>query len=267
MRVIRLFFLVSISFLLSISLAAQQTATSSPQALLLLQRSLRALDGGQTLTDVTLSGIARRIAGSDDESGPAVLKALATGSTSMVLNLPVGPRSEVHTSPSDAPAGASTGAWSGPDGGSHDIAYHNLISEPAWFFPASVVARGLSTSGYVVTYVGHEARNSITVEHLSLAQQPSGSTKTAAMLQHLAQVEIYLDSTTLLPAALTFNIHPDSNMLLDIPIEIRFSDYRAISGAQVPFHIQKYLNNGLTLDLQFQNVALNTGLTASSFAL
>lgn len=61
MRVTRLVLSISLSFLLSISLAAQQTATSSPRAPALLQKSLVALGGTQTLTDVTLTGTARRI--------------------------------------------------------------------------------------------------------------------------------------------------------------------------------------------------------------
>ncbi len=82
---------------------------------------------------------------------------------------------------------------------------------------------------------------------------------------HLSQMDFFLDSTTFLPAAVTFNIHPDNNALLDIPIEVRFSDYRAVKGVQVPFHIQKFLNNGLILDLQFTTAVLNAGLGASQF--
>ncbi|HTF25133.1 MAG TPA: hypothetical protein VK937_14645, partial [Candidatus Limnocylindria bacterium] len=114
MRVVRLVLSVSISFLLSITLAAQQTTTSSPQALL-LQRSAAALSGGQTLTDVTLSGIARRIAGSDDESGTAVLKALVTGESSVDFSFPSGPRSEVRANSTTGPVGS----WLAPDGTSH----------------------------------------------------------------------------------------------------------------------------------------------------
>src|SRR6266581_2921063 len=95
MRVARLVFLLSIAFFLSLSLAAQQTATTSPQALLFLQKSLSALGGAQALTDVTLSGTARRIAGSDDDTGTAVFKALASGAGRTDLSLASGQRSEV----------------------------------------------------------------------------------------------------------------------------------------------------------------------------
>jgi hypothetical protein len=84
-------------------------------------------------------------------------------------------------------------------------------------------------------------------------------------MAHLSKMDFFLDPTTFLPAAVTFNIHPDNDAGLDIPIEVRFSDYRAVNGVQVPFHVQKFLNNSLVLDLQFATAVLNTGLAASQF--
>ena len=83
-------------------------------------------------------------------------------------------------------------------------------------------------------------------------------------MQRLSQMDIFLDSSTLLPVALAFNQHPDKDAGLDIPAEIRFLDYRAVNGVQVPFHIQGYLNNSLILDIQLQAATLNSGLTASA---
>ncbi len=264
MQVARLALSVSLAFFLSLSLAAQQTATSGPQALLLLQRSATALSGGQTLTDVTLSGTARRVAGSDDDTGTALFKAIALGAGRTDLSLSSGQRSEVQNLTSTAPIGA----WSGPDRVSHAMSYHNLLTEPAWFFPAFAIARRLSSSGYVATYVGHETHEGQAVEHVSVSQTSSSrSASGALLLQHLSQIDFFLDSATLLPSAIAFNIHPDNNAALDIPNEVRFSDYRPVTSAQVPFHVQKYLNNGLVLDFQAETVTLNSGLNASTFSV
>lgn len=244
--------------------AAQQTASSSTQASQLLQQSLAALQGNTSVSDVTLSGTARRIAGSDDETGTAAFKALASGAGRMDLTLSSGQRSEVANLSVTPP----TGAWSGPDRVSHALAFHNLLTEPAWFFPAFPIARRLSVSGYVATYVGHETHNGQSVEHVSVSQTaPFPNPPSVASFEHLTQLDFFLDSTTLLPAAIAFNIHPDNNASLDLPVEIRFSDYRVVSGAQVPFHVQKYLNNSLILDFQVQSITLNSGLSASSFSL
>jgi len=263
MRVTRLAFSLSIAFSLSFSLAAQQSSTSSPQPLLFLQNSLSALSGGQSVTDVTLSGTARRIAGSDDDTGTAVFKALASGASRTDLSLSSGQHSEACDLSATTPAGA----WSGPDRIAHAIAYHNLLTEPAWFFPAFAIVRRLSASGYVATYVGHETHNGKAVEHVAVSQPPSSQiTSGAPLIQHLTEVDFFLDSSTFLPSAIAFSIHPDDNALLDIPVEVQFSDYRAVNGAQVPYHVQKYLNNGLILDFQAQTVTFNTGLSASTFS-
>lgn len=150
MRFTLLFLSFVLSPLLSVSLAGQQTATTATQASLLLQKAYTALSGGQTLSDVTLSGTARRIAGSDDETGTAILKALATGEARMDLTLPSGARSEVRA----ASTSGQAGNWSGPDGLSHSISNHNLMTDSSWFFPAFTLGRLLASGNYVVSYVG-----------------------------------------------------------------------------------------------------------------
>jgi len=80
-------------------------------------------------------------------------------------------------------------------------------------------------------------------------------------------VDVYLASTTQLPYSLVFNNHPDNNMLLDISTEIRYSNYQTIGGAQIPMHVQKFINNSLALDLQFQSAVLNSGLSTNLFTV
>jgi hypothetical protein len=264
MRSVCAFLLSGIFILNTQPIYAQQPSPSAPNPSVLLQQSLAAALGSQTITDVTLSGTVQYIAGSYDESGTAVLKTVATGASSVSLTLPSGQRSEIQNCSGTPPVGV----WSGPDGVSHAIAYHNLLICPAWFFPAFTIAHGLSSSSYAATYVGPETHNGQAVQHVSFSQASLlAAAPGAPSSAHLTQVDLFLDSTTLLPAAIDFKIHPDNNVLVDIPIEVRFSDYRAVNGAQVPFHIQKYLNNSLTIDFQPTSVTFNSGLTASSFSL
>jgi hypothetical protein len=89
---------------------AQQTAATIAQGPLVLQHAFSVLAGSASVSDVTLTGTARRIAGSDDEMGTAVLKALATGETRMDFSFPSGQRSETRTSSNSVPAGT----WTGP---------------------------------------------------------------------------------------------------------------------------------------------------------
>ncbi len=149
-------------FALGSSLArAQQTATTSPPAAategaIVLQKALAALAPTTRITDVTLSGTARRIAGSDDESGTVVLKALVGTGTRLDLSLPSGPRTEVRNTSSPEIAGY----WSGPDGASHPVAYHNLLTAPGWSAQSHHVAlRGYSGPDELnSTRYGHSLR-------------------------------------------------------------------------------------------------------------
>ena len=248
------------------NLQATQQASAAPasstQAATLVTQSAAALTGNVVLSDVTLSGTARRIAGSDDESGTVTIKVLATGSMRLDFSLPSGPSSEVRTISS----GVAVGDWS-PDGVSHSIASQNLSTDWGWF-PAFTLSSLVSSANSILTYVSQENRNSHTVQHIRVTQQfPNLKGNTATLLQHLSQVDIYLDATTLLPVALVYNAHPDNDAGLDIPVELDFSAYGQVNGLQIPFHVQKYLNNSLYLDLQFQSAAINTGLAASAFSV
>jgi hypothetical protein len=263
MRLLCLFLLFSVSVLNIQPARPQQSSASIPNPSILLQQSLAAISGSQTITDISLSGSVRRIAGSDDETGTGVLKAISGGAGRADLSLPLGRRSEIINTSITPPVGS----WSGPDGASHSMAFHNILTGATWFFPAFAIAQGLSASGYVATYIGPETHNGQAVQHISLHQSaPLPNPPGGATFEHLTQVDFFLDSTTLLPSAIDFNIHPDNNALLDIPVEVQFSDYRAVNGAQIPYHVQKYLNNSLILDFQSQTVTFNTGLAASTFA-
>jgi len=69
----------------------------------------------------------------------------------------------------------------------------------------------------------------------------------------------------MLPVAVDFDIHPDNDAMVDIPIEIRFSAYTAMNGTQIPFRIQRYVNNALALDIQIVTATLNSGLSSIGF--
>jgi hypothetical protein len=270
MRFVRTYAAVFVSLVLAIPAFSQQaatpTASSSPQAVALLQRSLVALTGGQSLIDVTLTGTARRIAGSDDETGTTVLKSLASDASRMDITLPSGSRTEIRANSASGPAGI----WFGPDGVHHAIPQHNVLTDPSWFFPEFTLTRML-TDDYVVFYIGEETRDGRRVSHLEVYRQFQAASPSANgspdPIRQLSTMNLYIDTLTLQPSALRFCTHPDLNQSVDIVIEIRFSDYRPASGHLIPFHIKRYLNNGLAVDLQIDSVTLNSGLAVDGFGI
>jgi hypothetical protein len=260
-------FAVIAAFLLSAPgpiIAVQTTGTvTAPSAATLLSEAATALSGSNTVSDVTLTGSAQSIAGSDDESGTVSMKAMAPGESRMDLTLSASSRSEIRTFDSN---GNMIGVWSGSDGVQHPISFHNLLTDSSWFFPALTLNRIISNTTTIETYVGQETLNGQSVLHISVAHPPAVADPQAAT-EHLTQMEVYLDPTTFLPVALAFTTHPDNNASLDIPVQILYSKYQAVSGVQIPFHIQKFLNNSLLLDLQLQTAVLNSGLTPGGFSV
>jgi len=226
-----------------------------------LQGAFQALSGKTAINDVTLTGTAERIAGSDDETGTVVFKATSSANR-LDLTLSGGTRSEIRSSSASGPVGT----WIGTDGVSHAMANHNIMTDAGWF-PAFAIENSVSTSNAVLTYLGLETRNGAPVIHVSASQQFTGiPANSAALMQHLTKVDLYLDPSTFLPVSYVFNSHPDDNASLDLPTEIRYSNYQSISGAVIPLHVQKFINNTLNLDLQFQNASLNTGITAAQIS-
>lgn len=230
-------------------------AQATAQGIALLQRAY-AMAGAGAVHDVTLTGRVRRIAGSDDESGTAVLKALATGETEVEFNLSSGSQSEVRFNSHKGAAGK----WRGADGTSHDLAAHNLAVDAVWFCPALLMRRLGETQG-IVAWQDKHGRLAVS-RSIPESKLPA---KARELAQHASEMQVEFDPSTFLPRVLAFNTHPDNDAALDIPVEIRFSDYRAINGVPIPFHVQKYLNNSLILDISLETAVFNTGLSAGSF--
>jgi hypothetical protein len=226
--------------------------------------------GKTPVADLTLTGTATRIAGSEKEEGSATLKAMAAGEASMELTFPSGLRREVYSSSAKGPQGA----WSGPDEKLHPVSFHNLLVDPGWFSPLLVLERiNSQLGGSTATFSGNVKRygHSASLIHVTTAVPGPNANKhpkwMLSLLQNASQFDVYLDSATLLPSEMTFNAHPDNNLRQDLPVSVRYSGYRAVDGIQVPFHIQKYVNHSLVLDVHVETAAFNTGLTASSFSV
>jgi hypothetical protein len=244
-------------FAFGVQTRAQSATSPVTQA---LQSSLLAMLGKNSVQDVTINGSAESIAGSTDESGSTVFRATATGSSRIDLDFPSG----TLISTRQISAGVPVGAWIRGSGTPQALVQHNLWSGNAWPFPAFTIEQMLGDPSMVVSYVGTEG----SLLHFSAVEQPTGvPVAAAAVMGHLTQTDLWLDSTTQLPAKMAFFTHPDSNAALDIPVLVEFSNYQSLGGIVTPSHVQKLINNTLSLDLQIQSASINSGLTASVFTI
>lgn len=242
---------------------APTAVTQDPTAVALAVKSLDALAGNTTISDVTLTGTATRVAGSDTGSGTVTLRALGTSNSRVDLSLSDGTFSEIRT----APNGAPQGSWLAAAGAYNSMAMHNCLTDSAWFFPALTVLSRTSNPYLSITYMGQETKNDISVQHIHFAANSKAqATSVVDPLPTLSSTDVYLDSSSLLPVALSFNTHPDNNALLNIRVEVDLSNYQVVNGVQIPFRIQKFLNGSLFLDLTIQSASVNTGLTVAIFS-
>jgi len=101
--------LIVLLFLASISslVLAQTPPSSDPPALAFASQSIAAMTGGNFISDVTLTGNATWIAGSDNENGSSTLYAKGTGESRIDLNLTSGTRTDIRNDTAGYPQGAS----------------------------------------------------------------------------------------------------------------------------------------------------------------
>ena len=242
------------------AIADPQAVARDPQALSLISLSLKALTGGVALSDVTLQATAVYIAGSDEETGAATLVARGNTQGLVTLNLSGGERQEIRN--------GTAGVRVGPDGVPHAMALHNCFIDADWFFPVLSMAALASDPTIAVSYIGQELHEGESVYHIVMFHVlPEQIPNVASLVQNVSAMHLYLDATSLLPAFLDFNAHPDNNADMNVPTEIRFVGYQSLGGVQAPTQIQKYLQNTLLLSLSVTNVAVNSGVPASVFTL
>jgi len=235
--------LVATALLVCSASAQNQPPASNPQAVTYAARSIAAMTGKTAITDVTLTGTVTWYGGGSTVTGTATLRALGTGESRMDLALTGGTRTEIR----DAQTGVQLGKWISPNATSGNFAFQNCWTDAAWFFP--VLGSLAAGPDVVLSYSGTETRNEESVQHIqSYIYQPKQANATISP-QQLSAMDFYLDATTFLPSAVTFNAHPDNDPNTNLLVEVDFSNYQAINGVAVPMHIQVYQQGNLMVDI------------------
>jgi hypothetical protein len=225
---------------------AQEPAT--PQAL--LASTLSTMNASST-QNITLSGRAEFIAGSTDQTGSFTGQCAVSGTSQLQLHLPAMSVTENRQITNGIPSGN----WIDSQGMQHVEAGQNLFTPPSWFCPAIALSQSVQSTATTVQFVGNETKAGIAVAHFTILTPTAATLPQNALLTHLTQTDIFLNSQTLMPVALDFNIHPDKTAAIDIPVEIIYSNYSNTSGVWMPYTVQKYVNSVLALTLQVHSAS------------
>lgn len=243
-------------------LPSQTTSQKADAEPALLLKEAEAALGGRHTSDITLEANAQWIAGGTRESGAATLTARGEGQARVDISAGSVSRSEIRND-----SGGPAGRWSDAAGSHHAIALHNCMGPAAWFAPETLI-RVMSAQNGVSSYLGREQRRGVAVDHLVFYTTSSErDAKLARALEKLSAIEIFLDSSSHLPVSVRFNLHLDDDEGRDIPVEIRFADYRNVNGVLVPYRIQRLLQGVLNLDLSVTAARVDSGLSEDQFSL
>jgi hypothetical protein len=150
--------------------------------------------------------------------------------------------------------------WAGADNTPHEILSGACWRPALWFLPGLSLQPSLQ-AGNVVTAdlgIGPVGSSDNLYRHIQSGLQftgPPDSTTTDATQQ--SSTDIGLDPASFLPAVLAYSVHPDSGSPAQIAVEVRYLNYRLVNGVQIPFHIARYVNGALQLDIYLTSVQIN----------
>lgn len=78
------------------------------------------------------------------------------------------------------------------------------------------------------------------------------------VIERATRSEVFLDRETGLPGRVRYFAHPE-DWRIDIPIDLRFSDYRKEGGVQWPHLVEAYFEKTLLWQISFEVVEIETG--------
>ncbi len=232
-----------------VAMRAQASATPIATQSSALSQMSTAFSGGKLVQRVQLTGSATLQSGSLQDSGSATLTASADGSWQIQLALAEsGQRTESRT----AGARENECQWSGNDGVAHEATGSCFVTV-VWFLPqitlqSALASPGLSTSDLGSQQTTDGVRRVIQNQLVGGVGKSKASVAASTLAQQQSTSSLALDSVTAVPLALRFNVLSDSGTQ-QIAIEIRYSNYKTLSGLLVPTHIERYLNGSLELTL------------------
>lgn len=241
---------------------ARAQASQDPTALGLINQGLALLNGGTTLSDVTLQASVTYTSGSDVETGTGTLQALNDVYGLVILNLTDGQRQYIR----DVQGGWPLGAWVDVNGQVNSYAPQNCWTDAAWFFPGLIFTSVPGNAQVGLVNLGAGTWNGSAVNQVQLYQWLSAQNAAiASAVQGYGTEEVYLDPTSSLPLAIDFNVYSDNGAPGAISGEIQYSNYQTVQGMTVPYQVQRLVNGTVVLNITVTSVVVNSGLSPNLF--
>jgi hypothetical protein len=255
MRVASLF----ISACLFLFQSAVQTATPvqrDPQAVALLQSSLKAM-GGTVPADSVATGNVTIVAGSQTSTGTIRILTRGTNQSSERITLPQSSYSVTYSGGlADETINSTTTS----------IPSERTVTSQSVCFPLPFLAAAIANADDSIQYVALETVGEQSLQHIRI-QNTFASQPTLQQLADFTIFDVWLDASTSLPQRISFVRRNGSGAVPRIPVDAYFSSYKTTSGAAYPTQINLSLNGTPWTTITINSVAFNTGLTDSNFSI
>lgn len=227
MKHLQLLLLLVVSAVAQLSTSTSTNPTTDATASTRLGSAYAAFAGSQLLRDVRIEGTYAQ----DDSSGTFVYEATADGRSKLQLS-----GSIVRTEITSGYSENFQCTWAGADGVVHKAAIHNCAAPGSWMLPLL----GINPANINVVAKASTATVPTTDDAVAAVRnQTSDDANTNGTIQSLSKADLVLNKTTYLPDSLRYNLHPDKDYGVNIPVEVNYSDYRDVNGVKVPFTISK----------------------------
>ncbi len=237
--------------------ATSQTASSPLSSSVLLSQAVSAFSNGQAIHTIRITGNATWYSGQQEDAGSVVLTASDNGPAGLQLELQaLGQKTESQSS-----VGSSAKcSWTGSDAVSHQVHASSCCMPLIWFLPAFSLQPAYLANNVNLTDFGNGSVGNATGTYRHLRLQLSTTDASDPITEDVsnqAAADLGLNPQTMLPAVLVYAMQPDNGAPISIPVQVVYSDYQLVSGINIPFVIQRYVNGQLQLAIHVNSISAN----------
>jgi hypothetical protein len=263
MRTSRLGPLFALVLLLAVIEAqAQQSPTTTPvtptrdaPAVALLQSTIRAMGGGVP-ADSMGTGTVTETVGSESEDGTIEILTRGTDQSSETLSLPDLSQTTIYSS---WMAGQTNGSAT-----QQELTAQLAMTSQTVVYPLPFLISAVNNSDTSIQYVGQESLDGESTNHIRIWNTFASVTHMRALATFTAR-DVWLDSSTGLPAKISFTQQAAAGRAFKTLVELEFSNYQVTGGFSYPYTIKKLLNGTPWLAISIQKLSFNNGLESSRF--
>ena len=154
------------------------------------------------------------------------------------------------------------------DGSAQSLGLQDVVS----IWPVEVplfsnLVNASAAPGFSVTYLGVETVNNTSCSKIQISANIQPVDPITAITSLTGSIIVWLDAATGMPVQLQYTKLASDNPTATISRVRQFSNYQQVSGMQVAFTQQEFVDGRLLYTIQLSAANFNVGLTDADFAL